>query len=72
MTPILWTDRGPILNDDTKHVHQCADGCGNYYVCSVKDGCDDKWTCPRCEAERVDHYWSLELERIQAHLQEKP
>lgn len=56
--------------DSSKHVHQCADGCGSFWVCGQRDGCDRPWICPVCEDERRDHYFNLEFERIQAQ-QEK-
>lgn len=34
------------------HRHDCEGGCGAYYVCSRRDGCDqDEWTCPECEQD---------------------
>ena len=70
MKSIIWDDQdSPHVTGDASdwHVHPCADGCGAFYVCGQRDGCDRDWTCPRCEADRVDHYWNLEYERIQAH-----
>ncbi len=46
-----------------KHLHFCADHCGDYYVCSRRDGCDRDWTCPACEQERLDHYMTLAAEK---------
>lgn len=40
-----------------KHYHLCADGCGDYRVCSQRDECDNQpWICPTCEQERLDEY----------------
>ena len=37
------------------HKHTCA--CGDYYVCSRRDGCDhEEWTCPGCELQIRDHF----------------
>jgi len=63
MAPVLWTDHGPVLNDETKHIHQCADGCGAFWVCGQRDGCDRAWICPNCEQERLDHAVTLMAEK---------
>lgn len=49
-------DRLPSLNAPHKHAHVCA--CGDYYVCSRRDGCPSVWTCPSCEQEQLDQYVS--------------
>lgn len=54
----------PVLPSTApKHLHLCADKCGDYYVCSQRDGCPETWTCPHCEQERLDHYMSLQAEK---------
>ena len=52
------------LNVSSKHLHLCADNCGDYYVCSQHDGCPNTWTCPHCEQVRLDHHMTT-LETIQ-------
>lgn len=69
---INWDDQNHAMSSDPhKHVHMCADGCGSAWECGQLDGCPDTWVCPNCEGARVDHYWSLECERITAALAAK-
>lgn len=49
-----------FTNGPSKHLHLCADHCGDFFVCSRRDGCDTTWICPNCETERLDHYTELQ------------
>ena len=67
MISIVWDDYDfPHVTGGASdwHVHQCADGCGSFYACCQRDGCDhDKWTCPKCEwIERDAHAEALMVE----------
>ncbi len=54
---VIIDDHGHVHSTDpSKHVHVCADGCGDFWVCSQRDGCPNTWICPACEQARLDHY----------------
>ena len=38
------------------HLHFCATGCGHYWYCTQRDGCDTRWTCPTCDQQQLDDY----------------
>lgn len=44
----------PPVVASRQHMHSCA--CGDYYVCSRRDGCDSTWTCPACEQQQLDEH----------------
>lgn len=43
------------------HLHYCDHHCGDYFMCSRRDGCDlQTWTCPNCELDDLDAHWTAE------------
>ena len=52
------------MTNKAKHIHECA--CGDYYVCSQRDGCPEHWECPHCVQEQIDAWTTGEEQRQQA------
>jgi hypothetical protein len=55
--PLYWTGDGHARLWPTRREHRHVCGCGDYFVCSRRDGCQpDPWTCPNCLDDQRDDY----------------